>query len=562
MNLLKKSLLVNMAISILMASLFIFLSRQGFLQRIELASTDFQFHIRGSIPYNHDICIIEITNTDISEVGRWPWKRSWDAAIAKVLKELGARSVYFDILFSEPSSDEEDALLEQAIKLTEKVYLPFAFEGTTLDNSVMVFPLKRFAPYLKGTGAINIYPDVDGTLRKIPLILYKDKEAYPHVALRIAMDYSSSKIKGVKKDCVILTDGKEEMRIPTFGKNNSMLINWCGKWQKTFRHYDFLDVLTSYKDMLDGKKPKIDLNDFKDSICLIGITAVGLYDIRSIPLQPEYPGIGVMATAVSNILDRRFIHEAPFWANILILYILTLIPAFFIFGERPLREMLDVFGIAFIYLIINYMAFRNGTQLPLFTHLLGLFSTHLMIGIYNFVRIAVERQRFFKMSVTDGLTGLYNIRYFRMLLESEVMFAKVDPQKKFSIIMGDIDHFKHFNDEYGHQVGDLVLKEVASVLKSSVRSLDIVARYGGEELIILLRGTSLKDGLTIAEKIRKNIENSAARQGDTMYKITISLGVASFTREDTVDSIIKRSDDGLYRSKEGGRNRVSSIETP
>ena len=551
-----------MAISILMASLFILLSHQGFLQRIDLASTDFQFLARGPIPYNPHICIIEITNTDISEVGRWPWKRSWDAALAKVLKELGARLVYFDILFSEPSSDEEDILLEQAIQLTEKIYLPFAFEGSTLEKSVMVFPLKRFTPYLKGTGAINIYPDIDGTLRKIPLIFYKDNEAYPHVALKIAMDYSSSKIKSVKKDCVILTNGKKEMRIPTIEKNNSMLINWCGKWQKTFRHYDFLDVLTSYKDMLDYKKPRINLSEFKDSICLIGITAVGLYDIRSIPLQPEYPGIGVMATAISNILDARFIHEAPVWANILILYILTLIPAFFIFGEKPLREMFDVFGIAFIYFIINYMAFRNGTQLPLFIHLLGLFSTHLTIGAYNFIRIAVERQSFFKMSVTDGLTGLYNIRYFRMILESEVMFARMDTQKIFSIIMGDIDHFKHFNDAYGHQVGDLVLKEVASVLKSSVRSLDIVARYGGEEMIILLRGTHLKDGLAIAEKIRKSVENSAVREGDTMYKVTISLGVASFMHEDTVDSIIKRSDDGLYRSKETGRNRVSTIETP
>jgi diguanylate cyclase (GGDEF)-like protein len=164
------------------------------------------------------------------------------------------------------------------------------------------------------------------------------------------------------------------------------------------------------------------------------------------------------------------------------------------------------------------------------------------------------------MSVTDGLTGLYNIRYFKMLLETEIMFAKMDPHKKFSIIMGDIDHFKHFNDRYGHQVGDLVLKEVGAVLKASVRSLDMVARYGGEEMIILLRGALLKDGLAVAEKIRKNVEGLVIKDERGTYKVTISLGVASFAREDNVDLIIKKADDSLYRSKETGRNRVSSME--
>jgi diguanylate cyclase (GGDEF)-like protein len=164
------------------------------------------------------------------------------------------------------------------------------------------------------------------------------------------------------------------------------------------------------------------------------------------------------------------------------------------------------------------------------------------------------------MSVTDGLTGLFNIRYFKMLLETELMTAKSDPNKKFSVIMTDADHFKKFNDTYGHQVGDLVLKSLSTVLKSSVRGMDIVARYGGEEMIILLRGSSLKDGLGIAEKVRRNTESCIVRDEKSSYKVTISVGISTFRPDDTVDTIVKRADDGLYKAKEGGRNRVATVE--
>src|SRR3989338_9183339 len=130
------------------------------------------------------------------------------------------------------------------------------------------------------------------------------------------------------------------------------------------------------------------------------------------------------------------------------------------------------------------------------------------------------------------------------------MLAKPDPSKKFAIVMSDVDHFKHFNDTYGHQVGDLVLKSVASVLKNSVRALDVTARYGGEEMIVLLRGTPLDNALATAEKIRKNVETNQVKDEKNTYNVTISLGVASFKAGDDVDGMIKRADDALYKAKE------------
>ena len=147
-----------------------------------------------------------------------------------------------------------------------------------------------------------------------------------------------------------------------------------------------------------------------------------------------------------------------------------------------------------------------------------------------------------------------------MILKAECIMAKTEANKRFCVVMSDVDHFKHFNDTYGHQVGDVVLKEVANALRESIRSSDVVARYGGEEMIVLLRGASLENGLVVAEKLRKSVEEHSVKDKDNTHKVTISLGVASFKSKDTEETVIKRADDGLYKAKEEGRNRTYTIE--
>lgn len=556
---LKRSLFLNIVLAALVASAILFFYQKGLLKRAELAALDSSFRLRGSLTCNPHIVIIEVTDSDILENGRWPWPRSWHAALVNALNDLGAKFIYFDIIFSENSIEKDDALLEEAIKSSKKVYLPFVFQGNSFNINNALLPIPRFLPYVKGMGAINISPDMDGALRRIPLVFWDKENLNLHIALRIAMDYADLKIKEIKSGHLLLTDSKREVEIP-FIEKNTLLVNWTGKWQNTFKHYSYLEVLAAYKDFLEHKKPRINLEDFKDSICIVGVTAIGLYDIKPVPLEPEYPAIGIISNTISDILDRKFISTPPERFNIFLLYLLSLIPAFIVFGEKPLRETLLAFLVAGVYFGINFMLFKTGFMLELFLPLFGLFASYFTVETYNFFRISKERQTFFRMSVTDGLTGLYNIRYFKMLLETEIMLAKADIGKKFCLVMGDVDHFKHFNDTYGHQAGDLVLKEVANALKSSVRSSDIVARYGGEEMIVLLRGSSLKDGLIVAEKIRQNVENFLVKDRGNVYKITLSLGVAVYRPRDRVDKVIKRADDALYHSKQAGRNRVSSLE--
>ena len=556
---LKKSLLINLLLGVFVASALASLSQRGFLKRLELSSLDSFFRISKPSAYNN-IVIIEISDDDIVKVGRWPWERKWEAAIARALTGLGAKYIYFDIIFSETSANEEnDSLLEEAIRSSKNVYLPFVFQDTSFDIRKAFLPLERFSNYIKGTGAFNIYPDIDGTTRRIPLVFEGKDKIYPHAALKITMDYLGAEIKSITPRYIILSSPGEDFKIPLVEKNK-ILINWEGKWKNTFKHYSFIDVLAAYQDRLENKTPRINLEDFKNSICLVAVTAIGLYDIKSVPLEPEYPGIGIFATAMSNIMNKNFLYPVPIWLVILLLYLLAMLPAFLIFGERPFKEIFAVFLIGVAYFTVDFSLFKMNVWLDFSLPALGLFSSSLTIEIYNFIRVALERQNFFNMSITDGLTGLYNIRYFRMLLDTEVLMAKHDPTKKFAIVMSDVDHFKHFNDTYGHQLGDLVLKEVANTLKSSVRSSDIAARYGGEEMVLLLRSASLKDGLNIAEKIRKAVENYELKDRNSSHKVTISLGVSIFKATDNAEGVIKRADEALYKAKESGRNRVATIE--
>ena len=557
---LNKPLFLNIAFGVLIAAACLFLSQQGLLKRLELSTLDLFFRLRGNIAFNQKIVIVEITDADIAKVGRWPWERSWHAAMAKALTELGAKVVYFDFILSEGASEQGDAVFEEAIKQTKNVYLPFVFQdAAAVDIKNTLQPLERFSKNLKGTGAINIYADLDGIVRRTPLLFKAGRELYPHADLKIPLDYLNLKIKGVTPRQLQLANAKGTTTIPLV-ENNTLLINWSGKWKHTFKHYGFLQILAGYKNLLDNKEPKINLNDFKDSICLVAVTSIGLYDIEATPLEPNYPGIGIFATTISNILNRQFLVCPPGWINILLLFLLTLTPSFLIIGKKPLRETGLVLSALGIYFLLVLLSFRMGLVLDFAVPAFALFLTFFTVGTYNFFRVAIERQNFLKMAITDGMTSLYNIRYFRMLVETEIMMAKSDPTKMFTIVMSDVDHFKKFNDTYGHQVGDLVLKEVANSLKASVRYSDIVARYGGEEMIILLRGTPLKDGLIVAEKIRKNVESVLVKDTRNSYNVTISLGVSTFKRLDNVDTVIKRADDGLYNAKQSGRNRVMSTE--
>lgn len=162
-----------------------------------------------------------------------------------------------------------------------------------------------------------------------------------------------------------------------------------------------------------------------------------------------------------------------------------------------------------------------------------------------------------ELAKEDGLTGLRNHRAFKERLEEEVLRA-TRYQLPLSLILMDVDHFKHFNDNFGHPAGDDVLRAVSRILESQVRNTDLVARYGGEEFVVLLPNTTEVEAMIIAERIRKSVEKSPWSK----RAITLSLGVSGLCS--TVangHALVGLADQALYESKRAGRNRVTNAGT-
>ncbi len=161
-----------------------------------------------------------------------------------------------------------------------------------------------------------------------------------------------------------------------------------------------------------------------------------------------------------------------------------------------------------------------------------------------------------RLALTDGLTGLWNHRRFQEMLEDSIKFHRAR-QLPFSLILFDVDHFKRFNDEFGHQTGDQVLKQFADTLRSTARMGELCSRYGGEEFAVLLQGCDREEAQLAAERFTLAIR----RQNWKHRVVTASLGVATFSDFDTSGpALVKQADRALYASKSAGRNRVTHFE--
>ena len=162
-----------------------------------------------------------------------------------------------------------------------------------------------------------------------------------------------------------------------------------------------------------------------------------------------------------------------------------------------------------------------------------------------------------ELSITDGLTGLFNHRHFLRELESEYRRA-LRYRRSLALLLLDIDHFKEVNDSYGHPCGDFVLKNLAGLLKRCLRSTDIAARYGGDELAIILPETNKSKASEVAEKLRRQLEKSPFEWNGKSFNITCSIGVAALPDLgiDNWHSLLESADKSLYRAKGEGRNNV------
>jgi len=579
--------LVNLCLCLIVSAIVFFIIHLNLLQRVELYTLDLRYKLRGNLRGSSNIAMIDIDEGSIKHIGRWPWSREWHAGLITALSKYKPKIIAFDMFFSEPSP-LIDFFLVESTRLAKNVFYALAFNfGKTRGSakseiSVLkrfeipesqiigdkknivklarpIFPLPDLYNVAAGAGHVVAIPDTDGAIRRVSSVINCNDKYYLAFALEIAASYLGVKRRDIRIilgryiDLRMTREGR--IRIP-IDKNGKFLVNWTAPWGHGFKHYPFWKVVSSYQKELKGGRPLINLNEFRNKICLVGLTATGLIDIKPIPLQPAYPIVGLHANVIDTILQKRFIDKAQLPVNLFIVLVMAILVGFSVPKFRPVEGVLLTIGIIVIYLLISFLLFKFfGLWVNVIYPVIAIILSSVSVTVHSEVASAIEKGRLYNLAVEDGLTKLYVVRHFKEILSLEM--AKAQRYKRpLSIIISDIDHFKAVNDTYGHLAGDFVLKEAANVFKSTCREGDIAGRYGGEEFIILLPETDREGGVEFAERLRKLIEGLTLEYNNIKLNITISFGVAEFNNEISPAGLIKRADEALYVAKETGRNKV------
>ncbi|MBL7157165.1 MAG: CHASE2 domain-containing protein [Candidatus Omnitrophica bacterium] len=561
--------------AIIIAGTALLFYESDIFKRLEFLTLDYRFLLRQPKPMAHDIVFIDMAEDSVKAIGRWPWPRSWHATITKALSDHRAKAIAFDVIFTEHQGGIDDAAFAEAMKEAGTVYLPFMFNLKSQDIKEIYkgkdiasisWPIEPLKENTRGTGFINAAVDEDGILRRIPLAVnYKNTQFY-QLGFKIACDSLGLRDKDIifypDKHSIILKKPDGDIKIP-LDENNELILNWRNKWGKAFKHFSYIEVIKSYALLGEGKKTPINLDNLKDKICIIGLTASGLIDIKSTPIDNSYPAVGVHATVIESILNNNFIHTTTRFVNMIIIFLVSIGVTLWLSGLRPLNGLYLAITCLVVYALFSAAIFvfyniATVTFYPLF----AIVISYGLTATYTQALQAIERAQLFTEATLDGLTHLYNVKHFNLLLEAEFKNVSLYRNRRLSIIMADLDNFKNLNDTYGHQAGDTILREIANIMKSKCRQLDVVARYGGEEFIIMLVGAGKGWTLGIAEKIRTAVETQQFTFKGESYSTSLSIGVVEYSNEKTKEELIEKADKALYKSKRDGKNRVSVYDSP
>ena len=558
-----------------------------FVDTIENRTFDLRQSIlinQGAKKASSDIVIVAIDDATYEYIldtyGEWPIPRDIYANIINYLEQKNPKSIVFDLMFvkSLKSPNQADEALVTTFKKYNNIFTSMNFDNQSEDlrtppnlpdkisinvenNSKIDFHqltftncrliLEGILKATKNIGIINVSRSDDGILRKMPFIVkYKDKY-YPQLALRVGLNYLGENQNSfeIDKHSNFIIGGKKIY----LDDDGSAILNWYGP-AGTYTYIPMYQLIKA----VNGEKTELDY-DFSNKIIYFGTTAASLFDIKTVPAGKIYPGVEVQATYVNNIIDNNFIRKVNKGYTIALSILLALLIASVVtrVNSAFVASMISL-STYLIYIMVAFYAMKyENLWLELIYPLIFSIAAFTVAYIVKYLVKSRDFEQQYILATTDGLTELYNHRYFQEQIRMQVEQAK-RYSSHFSLIIIDIDFFKKFNDTFGHQSGDAVLRQVAQTLRKNVRATDIVCRYGGEEMSIILPNTNKDEAFSTAQKICNRVASKKFKlTGDKETHVTISLGVATFPFDgDSASAISEAADKRLYTAKNNGRNQV------
>lgn len=559
----------------------------NFIDTIENRTFDLRQSIlinEGTKKANQDIVIVAIDDATyeyiLDNYGEWPLPRDTYAKIVNYLEKQNPRIIAFDLMFvkSLKSKNQADKELTEIFKKYNNVFTSMNFDNQSEDlrippnlpqkltidiknNSKIDFSqltykncrtiIDEIINATSNIGIINVSRSDDGILRKMPLVVkYKD-DYYPQLALKVGLNYLGEKQTSFEIDKH--SEFKLGDRKIYLDNDGSAILNWYGP-AGTYTYIPMYQLIKA----VNGEKTELDYN-FSNKIIYFGTTAASLFDIKTVPTGKIYPGVEVQATYVNNIIDNNFIKKVNRAYTIALSILLALFIASVVtrVSSAFTASMMSL-SAYFIYILIAYYSMKyENLWLEVVYPLIFSIAAFTFAYVVKYLIKSRDFEQQYKLATTDGLTELYNHRYFQEQIRMQIEQSK-RYNHNFSLIIIDIDFFKKFNDTFGHQSGDAVLRQVAQTLKKNVRATDIVCRYGGEEMSIILPNTGKDEAFSTAQKICERVASKKFKlAGDKETNVTISLGVSTFPYDgDSASSIIEAADKRLYNAKNNGRNQV------
>ncbi|BAZ45687.1 diguanylate cyclase with Chase2 sensor [Chondrocystis sp. NIES-4102] len=551
------------------AGLVIALSFTGIYQTLECSILDQWFRLRPNEAKEDRIVVVEISESDISQLEEWPLL---DSTLAKLLTQ---------IIKQQPRVIGLD--LYRDLKQGEKIgqqQLEAIWQSTPNIIGVEKAIGKRVKPpaTLKAKGQVgmaDLVLDQDGRVRRALISATLDNgEIALGLATKLALMY-------LEQDNITLTaipDSNDRIlgktRISPLDSHEGGYVNIDANGYQTLLNYRGTKKSFIYTNITDVLQGNIPTDIFRDRLVLIGASASSLNDLLYTPYysgwhSPELmPGVYVHANIASQIIasaidGRVLLRGTSITGELLWILAWSTSSAglsFILFQINILHKdafntikltILGIFAPIAILFSVSFGLFLCGWWLPTFSPLLALIAANLSVTGYYF-----QQQK--RIAFTDGLTKVANRRFFDHYLDQQWSKSQRD-KKDLAVILCDVDFFKLYNDNYGHQQGDICLQKVALALSAAVRNTDVVARYGGEEFVVILPDTNIKTASLIASRMQAKIKDMQIphQHSQASKYITLSMGIASlyYSKVISTAELIKVADQGLYQAKAQGRDR-------